>query len=1050
MQTSRIVALAVLVGGLCIPAPAAGGPELWGPADEGTWQLIDLSGGRQQDDYSYVAPDGTRIVSNRPHRKHNKFWYHQYLVDHSYFVPPFNDMGFFVCSEGSRVDVDFIFPEPRRVDKVVVYPYRARRILADYSLSYSRDGKVFEEIAPPVHAEFLPSEYDDFLGNEAPWLMGITHNTRGLVAKVFRTTILNRGKPGEWYGLNEMEFYQLAQAPRMASGKQKAIQIKIVYCPDHVPAGETFPVIFEVSEPVGKVTTSCTANATLVGEEPVSLPAGLHKCFFRVNNDVESGEVAVALSADGQKARYGGITPIPRELFEIRSKYAELFKVGNYRVRAWSRSSRFRNDVVMDWNTPLTAVSAEHIATIREHGQEPFMGYICPISWFGNPEKRDDFYEIYDDRWEEEVGTPKPPTDPSEWNQQDINGENVYAYSHEYRGRIRWAACINNPYRRQWDAAQVRKRMQEGYFCLYFDNPMFAPGACYCPYCMEKFKIYAKRTYGLEPEDDSLESIRALAAENPRLFRRFRVATWMDFLIEMKQVGKAANPDFMMGNNISQTRPYKFYRDPNIGISFIDRAKILDCPLTEPMSLPMVPGWHDGEVGEYGAETKLNNAVLSGKTFIPYFSASVCPSPELVISESIATRKPHFISLYCHKPRGNHVKLYNDFIEQNKQHILNSESMADVLLYYPTWWWLRTTYCGTAELARALVRANVQFDVATEETLTPELLSKYRAFTVGHSSMLTHTERAWVDDFDSRGGVVVMGESANGGPNLLENPSFEDIDKDSGLPSHWDFRKSSQLFACCEEGSFHGERHLKYEREGEGKEYYRVRQLVPVEPGMLYSYSFWAKTDGSHYAGYVRKGSEYRNVVASAAPAGSQNGWTQYVALVRAPQSETNLWLTMEQYMPGVSEYDAVEFRQARVTEALFHGLGQPLVTLNGPDWLRTFVRKKGDTTIVHLLNYHVERTGGGSGTERKLAPALDLKEVENLTVTLRMPPAATVSSVECLTPDLALNTEADEPLEVSEAQSYAVKWESNKSEEAVLVTVKIRKLRIWNMLVVK
>jgi len=331
--------------------------------------------------------------------------------------------------------------------------------------------------------------------------------------------------------------------------------------------------------------------------------------------------------------------------------------------------------------------------------------------------------------------------------------------------------------------------------------------------------------------------------------------------------------------------------------------------------------------------------------------------------------------------------------------------------------------------------------VATEETFDPELLSHYRAFAVGHSSMLTRTELKWVEEFAERGGVVVMGESANGGPNLLQNASFEEIDEDSGLPTGWGFYTGREHFTCSEEGSFDGDRHLRFEREGTEGQFCCVRQTVSIQPGILYSYSFWARTDGSHYAGYIRKGSNYGSVIGTAAPARSENGWTQYVALVHAPEDETSLWLTLEQWLPGVTEYDGVEFRPARVAEALKHGLGQPLVTLDGPHWVRAYVREKGDTTVVHLLNYHVARPDG---------PTLELEDVENLTVTLRLPPGTRMTSVRCLTPDLALNTEADELLANPEEQSQPVEWESQASEDSVIITMKVSKLRIWNMFILE
>ncbi len=314
MRTSTLIVISGVIVALCSTAFATGAGELWGPADEGDWQLIDLSGGHQQDEYSYLAPDGTCVVSNVPHRKYADYYYHTYLVDHSYYRPPFNDTGEFLLNEGRRVDVNFIFPEPRRVDKVVVYPNMGWNIISDYALAYSADGKSFVEVVPRFHAEFGDSEYDDYLGTDVPKLTSVSHNTRGLVAKAFRITIFNRGKPGGWYGLNEVEFYQLAQAPNTGAAEQVPVGIDIIYCPDHVPAGERFPVIFELSRAVQKVTPSCTDNAVFVGEELVNLPAGLHKCFFQVKAGVEGGEVAVALTAAGQKARYGGITPIPREL----------------------------------------------------------------------------------------------------------------------------------------------------------------------------------------------------------------------------------------------------------------------------------------------------------------------------------------------------------------------------------------------------------------------------------------------------------------------------------------------------------------------------------------------------------------------------------------------------------------------------------------------------------------------------------------------------------------------------------------------------------------
>lgn len=84
------------------------------------------------------------------------------------------------------------------------------------------------------------------------------------------------------------------------------------------------------------------------------------------------------------------------------------------------------------------------------------------------------------------------------------------------------------------------------------------------------------------------------------------------------------------------------------------------------------------------------------------------------------------------------------------------------------------------------------------------------------------------------------------GPNLVQNPSFEQLDED-GWPVGW--KPMEQVYSPTDEVARTGERSLKWDNDDRDR-YLLCSQEIPVERGRRYEFEVWVRTEGLEGGGW--------------------------------------------------------------------------------------------------------------------------------------------------------------------------------------------------------
>jgi hypothetical protein len=161
---------------------------------------------------------------------------------------------------------------------------------------------------------------------------------------------------------------------------------------------------------------------------------------------------------------------------------------------------------------------------VHAAGVKTVVPYISPMTAYGNAEKRQGFFQFFDE-WDEyekdfDLG-PRPAGDPSDWTQRDKGGKTYFRMgggSEDAEGLTRYSMCVNNPGWRRWQMVVADWAARTGYDGLWMDNVLVH--RCYDKYCQAVAK-----EMGLDLSRDAdrvwLESysryFRDLRAEGARL-----------------------------------------------------------------------------------------------------------------------------------------------------------------------------------------------------------------------------------------------------------------------------------------------------------------------------------------------------------------------------------------------------------------------------------------------------------------------------------------------------------------------------------------------------
>lgn len=385
------------------------------------------------------------------------------------------------------------------------------------------------------------------------------------------------------------------------------------------------------------------------------------------------------------------------------------------------------------------------------------IGYVCATSIV----KLDQF----DRNWTPEFRA-RFKTPPAQWLQRDRDGKPLASwYGGDYR-----PACMNNPDWRTYEKEIVRLQLEAGHDGIFFDNPTVHPQGCYCDDCMKKFAGFLREA---DPKADlpaatDAKSLRQLAIDRPHDFLRFRTTIVADFLAEIRTSARSIKPGALITCNNSLNTPDAFFSQCRTYAYDIDQmSKVEDLVVVEDMvSQPRV--LPDGSAVTYGPVYDLLRAISHAKPVVAITLAeSDYHTPPNLTRLAMAEAAAHGAS-YLSWPtwpenvRQNMIASIRpeaDLLRESALSLNDAQKRADVLLFLPFQRWQETTDCRALDLARALDAANVQFDVASESSLSAKLNANPRPVLIVESlSVLEPAEAKLVDEFKSGGGKLIDGQ----------------------------------------------------------------------------------------------------------------------------------------------------------------------------------------------------------------------------------------------------------------------------------------------------
>ncbi len=166
-------------------------------------------------------------------------------------------------------------------------------------------------------------------------------------------------------------------------------------------------------------------------------------------------------------------------------------------------------------------------------GVKTVIPYISPMTAFGNAEKRQGFFQFFDnwDRYEKEFALgQRPAGDPVDWTQRDKDGKTYFRMgggAEDAQGMTRYSMCINNPGWRRWQMLVAGWIARAGFDGVWMDNVLVH--RCYDQYCQAVAKNMGVDLFR-EPDRVWLES-------------------YLRYFDELRGAGGSRRNEFFLGGN---------------------------------------------------------------------------------------------------------------------------------------------------------------------------------------------------------------------------------------------------------------------------------------------------------------------------------------------------------------------------------------------------------------------------------------------------------------------------------------------------------------------
>ncbi len=498
------------------------------------------------------------------------------------------------------------------------------------------------------------------------------------------------------------------------------------------------------------VVCACLLIACLLkAETPVALRLGIASHAFDHLGNI--GEQANAATASGSTIIYNsglgalGYQGLPDE----KTLSAERLKTGAY------------------------------VRDAKSKGIKLAIGYVCATSIV----KLDTFDKNWSPKFRAKFHAPV-----GEWRQQNVRGEPLPSwYGGDYQ-----PACMNNPDWRTYERFLVRQQLEAGCDGIFFDNPTVHPEGCYCPHCMERFRQFLAgeqffSTLNLLDKNATTDELRKLAVRNPQEFLKFRGTISRDFFSEMRSYARTVKRDALItANNSLNSSGVLYSQSQTYGYNIFEMSKAEDFVVVEDMS-SQPRTLSGGQTIEYTPTYKQLHAISHGK-----------PVVAVTIAEADYHTPPNLVRLAMAEAAANGASYLSwptwpenerarmiftirpqaDFLRQNEKLLNETRPRNDVIVFLPFRRWLETNVCAASAIAAELSRANVQYDVVSEENLEPGIPAKIfskelrlglkrippslehaKVFLAESPSVLTETEMRFLKNFERAGGRILFADS---------------------------------------------------------------------------------------------------------------------------------------------------------------------------------------------------------------------------------------------------------------------------------------------------
>ncbi|MEM3590688.1 MAG: beta-galactosidase trimerization domain-containing protein [Candidatus Bathyarchaeia archaeon] len=356
-----------------------------------------------------------------------------------------------------------------------------------------------------------------------------------------------------------------------------------------------------------------------------------------------------------------------------------------------------------------------------------------------------------------------------EWLQVDVEGRiisDLYGSGN--------APCVNSPWR-EWSLQGIRDLASYDIDGIFLDGPIFAPRACYCESCREKFK----RKYGLDlpREEDWGKTVW-------RDFIEFRYDSIAEYLRDAERTLKEIKPKSIIYMNSTGLWPgWTAARDNRRLIRYQDILGAEGGFLY--YDLRRAPLW------KAGMTAKLLETQAEGKPTVVFIAGAnkgwdeylLTPTEtKLLYADSIANGANPWYGIPWYlsdKPGALAAGEMNRFIIENSEYLEETIPVANVALF----WSSKSAdfyrpeapamdftpqreesvkrepagsfYEGFLGCYEILVRSHIPFNVLDEDAIRPEVLRNYGLLVAPNCACLSKDKAEIIKKYVENGGCLI-------------------------------------------------------------------------------------------------------------------------------------------------------------------------------------------------------------------------------------------------------------------------------------------------------